>query len=50
MQTKGVFLLPSLIISLLCSKRLLAANLVWSGTNGTIWDTNSTINWFNAVQ
>jgi autotransporter-associated beta strand protein len=25
-----------------------AANLVWSGTNGSAWDLNSTLNWFNA--
>ena len=25
-----------------------AANLIWTGTNGSIWDTNTTVNWNNA--
>ena len=30
-----------------CSSNLLASNLVWSGTSGSIWDT-STFNWTNS--
>ena len=47
MQNRKHLLLLSLIITVFCSKSLSAANIIWSGTNGTIWDTNSTINGSN---